>query len=247
MRTSVVDLMPSPLSPLYITWAIPILTEQMKPLGMRLGMGLPVLQEDYYLAINRYAYMNAAFPAKAWWWIITGMLPAYPRLLQRMVPFWRDELHPEYQAAVAKYQGKDLGKMSASELWREAQEILTAAMYYATGLLFATMGASAGSEGLLTRVYNKFAKQEGDPEGNSLLMGWDNIPVLSEKSLYDIAAWIREDEYLSAYILDTSSHDLGVNLEKPDSVPVPIKSAPKKVWAPDFPNGLRRTASARSS
>lgn len=222
MRTSVVDLMPSPLSPLYITWAIPILTEQMKPLGMRLGMGLPVLQEDFYIAINRYAYMNAAFPAKAWWWIITGMLPAYPRLLRRMVPFWRDELHPEYQAAVAKYQGQDLGKMSASELWREAQEILTAAMYYATGLLFATMGASAGSEGLLTRVYNKFAKQEGDPEGNSLLMGWDNIPVRSEKSLYDIAAWIREDEHLNAYILDTSSHDLGVNLEKPDSVPVAL-------------------------
>ena len=77
MRTSVVDLTPVPLSPLYITWALPTLTEQMKPLGVRLGMGVPVLQEDYYIAINRYAYMNAAFPAKAWWWIITGMLPAY--------------------------------------------------------------------------------------------------------------------------------------------------------------------------
>ena len=220
MRTSVVDLMPSPLSPLYITWAIPILREQMKPLGVRLGMGLPVLQEDYYIAINRYAYMNAAFPAKAWWWIITGMLPAYPRLLRTMVPFWRDELHPEYQAAVAKYQAKDTGKMSAGELWRDAQEILTAAMYYATGLLFATMGASAGSEGLLTRVYNKYAKRDGDPEANALLMGWDNIPMRSEKSLYDLAMWIREDEKLTAYVLDTSSHDLFTNLEKPDSVPV---------------------------
>jgi rifampicin phosphotransferase len=220
MRTSVVDLMPAPLSPLYITWAIPTLTEQMKPLGVRLGMGLPVLQEDYYIAINHYAYMNSAFPAKAWWWILTGMLPAYPRLLRTMVPFWRDELHPEYQAAVTKYQVKDLGKMSASELWRGAQEVLTAAMYYASGLLFATMGASAGSEGLLTRIYNKFAKQEGDPDAASLLMGWDNIPVRSEKSLYDLAMWIREDEKLAGHILDTSSHDLVNDLEKPDSVPV---------------------------
>jgi rifampicin phosphotransferase len=226
MRTSVVDLMPAPLSPLYITWAIPTLTEQMKPLSVRLGMGLPVLQEDYYIAINHYAYMNAAFPVKAWWWILTGMLPAYPRLLRTMVPFWRDELHPEYKAAVAKYQVKDLGNMSAGELWRGAQEVLTAAMYYATGLLFATMGASAGSEGLLTRVYNKFAKQEGDPDASSLLMGWDNIPVRSEKSLYDLAMWIREDEKLTGHILDTSSHDLVKNLEKPDSVPV--------AWFPEF-------------
>jgi pyruvate,water dikinase len=222
MRTGVVDLMPSPLSPLYVTWAIPVLINQMKPLSARLGMGSPVLQEDYYVAINRYAYMNAAFPAKAWWWIIAGMLPAYPRLLRRMVPMWRDELHPEYQAAVAKYHGKNFGKMAAGELWRNAQEILTAAMYYACGLLFATMGASAGSEGLLTQVYNKFAKQEGDPDANALLIGWDNIPVRSVKSLYDLALWIRENENLAGYILNTSSHELVVNLEKPESVPTPL-------------------------
>jgi pyruvate,water dikinase len=84
------------------------------------------------------------------------------------------------------------------------------------------MGASAGSEGLLTQVYNKMAKREGDPEANTLLMGWDNIPVRSEKSLFDIAVWIREDEKLSKYILNTSSHDLVGSLEKPDSVPVPL-------------------------
>ncbi len=214
MRTSVVDLMPSPLSPLYITWAIPVLREQMKPLSARLGMGLPVLQEDYYIAINGYAYMNAAFPAKAWWWILTGMLPAYPRLLRRMVPFWRDELHPEYQAAVAKYQDRDCEKMSAGELWQEAQEILTAAMYYATGLLFATMGASAGSEGLLTRVYNKYARQEGDPDATALLMGWDNIPVRSEKSLYDLAMWARENDELAKYLLETPTGELTAKYAK---------------------------------
>jgi pyruvate,water dikinase len=212
MRTSVVDLMPSPLSPLYITWAIPALRAQMKPLGVRLGMGLPVLQEDYYVAINSYAYMNAAFPAKAWWWILTRMLPAYPRLLRSIVPLWRDELHPEYQAAMAKYQAKAPEKMSASELWRDAQEILTAAMYHACGLLFATMGASAGSEGLLTQVYNKFAKREGDPDANVLVMGWDNIPVRSEKSLYDLAMWARQHDELARYLLETPTAELAAQI-----------------------------------
>ena len=214
MRTSVVDLTPVPLSPLYTTWALPTLTEQMKPLGVRLGMGVPVLQDDYYIAINRYAYMNAAFPAKAWWWIITGMLPAYPRLMRRMVPMWRDELHPEYQAVVTKYRGKDIEKMSTGELWRDAQEILTAAMYYTCGLLFATMGASAGSEGLLTRVYNRFAKRDGDPEATSLVMGWDNIPVRSEKSLYDIAMWAQENDELAKYLLGTPTEELTAKYAK---------------------------------
>jgi pyruvate,water dikinase len=217
MRTSIADLMPIPLSPLYSTWAIPVLRAQMKPLGARLGMGLPVLQEDYYTAINSYAYMNAAFPAKAWWWIITGMLPAYPRLLRNLVPLWRDELHPEYQAAVTKYQTKNPEKMSAGELWQDAQEILTAAMYYASGLLFATMGASAGSEGLLTQVYNKMAKREGDPEASALLMGWDNIPVRSEKLLYDLAMWAREDDELAKYLLETPTAELATQIS-----PLPV-------------------------
>jgi pyruvate,water dikinase len=222
MRTGVVDLMPNPLSPLYITWAIPALKQQMKPLGTRLMLGDPVLQEDYYTSINSYAYMNAAFPPKAWWWILTGLLPAYPRLLRTLVPIWREKLHPEYQAAVAKYHDKSPSRMSTGELWQDAQEILNAAMYYACGLMFATMGASAGSEGLLTQAYNKFAKRDGDPDANALLMGWDNIPVRSEKSLYDLAMWIHEDEKLTEYILNIPSHDLVAKLDSPDSAPMPL-------------------------
>jgi len=200
------------------------LKKQMKPLGTRLRLGDPVLQEDYYTSINGYAYMNAAFPPKAWWWILTGLLPAYPRLLRTLVPIWREGLHPEYQAFVAKYQDRVPEKSSVGELWQDAQEILNAAMYYACGLMFATMGASAGSEGLLTQVYNKFAKRDGDPEANTLLMGWDNIPVRSEKSLFDIATWIQEDEKLTEYVLNTSAHDLAAKLERPDSAPMPLFS-----------------------
>jgi phosphohistidine swiveling domain-containing protein len=213
MRTSVVDLMPDPLSPLFTTWAIPTLRGKMKPLCIRLGMGVPALQEDFYTSINSYAYMNATYPAKTWWWILTRMLPAYPSLLRRMVPIWRDELHPEYQAAVAKYQEKSPEKMSAGELWRDAGAILDSAMYYACGLLFATMGASAGSEGLLTRVYNKVAKQAGDPEANTLLMGWDNIPVRADKSLFDLAMWCREHVELARYMLATTSDRLTEQLK----------------------------------
>ena len=222
MRTSIADLMPKVLSPLFVTMGIPAQREQMQPLGKRLLGSEPVLADDYITNINNYAYLNAAFPPKAWWWVITGMLPAYPRLFRTLVPLWRDELHPEYQAfAVGK---KDLvpGEMSAEELWREIQEHVDAYAFYICGIMFATMGASAGSEGLLTRAYNKLAKQNGDPDASVLLMGWDNIPVRSEKSLYDIAVWIRRDKNLTDYVLNTSSHDLNKNLSTPETASHPL-------------------------
>jgi pyruvate,water dikinase len=208
MRASVVDLTPEPLSPLFVSLGIPALKKQMYSLGTRLTRSRPVLPDDYYTSINNYAYMNATMPARSWWWIVTGLLRSYPRLLRIMVPFWREELLPEYQAFVTRQQDNAPGTMTTGELWRSAQAMVDAAMYYVAGLLFATMGASAGSEGLLTKAYDKLAKRDGDPPATVLLMGWNNIPVRAEKSLYDMALWCRERETLAAYLTATPSRQL---------------------------------------
>jgi hypothetical protein len=84
----------------------------MKPLGARLGMGLPVLQEDYYTSINSYAYMNAAFPPKAWW-DRHCMLPAYPRP-RDTVRFWRDRLHPEYRRLQHRRRTENVGRRTVA-------------------------------------------------------------------------------------------------------------------------------------
>lgn len=222
MRGSVVDLMPAPLSPLFVTLGIETLKEQMKPLGKRLTRIEPNMADDYFTAINHYAYMNARIPAKTWKWILFGLLPSYPRIFRTMVPLWRDELHPNYQAFAAGLRDWSPGEMTAVELWRGAQEILDAAMYYVCGLMFATMGASAGSEMMLTKVYEKVARQEGDPPGTALLMGWDNIPVRAEKSLYDLAMWVREHDELAKHVLETSTLELAERLSSSPLSPLPV-------------------------
>jgi len=170
--------------------------------------GNPDLGKYYFTNINTYAYMNSKFPPKAWGWILFRMIPAYPGLIKGLVPAWRNELHPEYQEFVASKRDLIPTQLSAAELWHESQELFNAAAYYMDGLMFATMGASAGSEMLLTNAYNKMAKQEGDPDATALLMGWDNIPVRSEKSLYDIAMWVRENDELEKFILETPTAEL---------------------------------------
>jgi len=214
MRTSIADLMPEALSPMFITLGIPTLRKQMNPLAKRVIGGNPDMGPYYFTNINTYAYMNSKFPSRTWGWIIFRMLPAYPGLIRGLVPLWRNELHPEYQEFVTSKRDLIPTQLSAAELWREIQELFNAAAYYMDGLMFATMGASAGSEMLLTRVYNKMAKQEGDPEATALLMGWDNIPVRSEKSLYDIAMWVRENDELEKLILKTPTKELTAKYAK---------------------------------
>jgi hypothetical protein len=167
--------------------AIPALTRQEALLGKRLTKIEPVFVDDYFTTVNAYAFMNTKIPARLWGWILFGLLPAYPKLLHKTASLWHHELHPEYKAAVVPYAAKVPEEMSSTELWQDSQALVDISHHYVAGLLFATMGASAGGEGLLTQVYNKFAKRDGDPEATALLMGWDNIPVRAEKSLYDLA------------------------------------------------------------
>ena len=213
MRTSVADLMPDPLRPLYITLGIPTLLQQMRVMGKRIIGGTPELGDEYYTTINSYAYMCASFPFKGWLWILFRMMPALPRLLRQLLPIWRDQMHPEYQAFVAKMKANSPAEMSEAELWQAAQETVAAAMYYVTALLFATMGASAGSEMLLTKVYNSLAKREGDPPVTALLMGWNSIPIRAEKSLYDLAMACREHPSLVEYLLHTTSDQITAQLK----------------------------------
>lgn len=225
MRASVVDLMPEPLSPLFVSWGIPTLREQMKPLGKRLTRLEPVLADDYFTSINNYAYMNHAIPPKSLRWILFGLLPSYPGMLKRLVPLWRDELHPEFQTTIDNLKTVNPKMMSVSELWETSQQVLEATMYYVCALMFATMGASAGSEMLLTKAYDKFS-QEGDPLATTLLMGWDNIPVRAEKSLYDLATWCRARPDLNAYLQDTPASTLAAQLKG--------EQAPTEVSAEDW-------------
>jgi len=213
MRTSVVDLMPDPVSPLFATLGIPALTAQMYPVGKMLTHMQPSLPVDYFTIINGYAYLGAGFSFRNWIWMVFGLLPAYPRLLRQVLPFWRDEVHPKYKQAVAARKGMDPQAMTSIELWSEVNALVDEASYYTCALLFATMGASAGSEALLTKLYQKMTWREGDPPAQAMLMGWDNLPIHAEKSLFDLAAFCRERPSLAAHLLQAPSTTLAGELE----------------------------------
>jgi phosphohistidine swiveling domain-containing protein len=213
MRGSVVDLMPNPVSPLFETLAIPAVArvgvkEVMRPLTR----SEPVLPSNYILTINSYAYMNGTYTLREWWWILSRMMLSFPRILREAIPLWRDEIRPRYAATVARWLDRPLEAMSTAELWAGIQEVDDAAMLHFASLLVATTGASAGSEMLFTRVYEKMIRRSGDPAAVTFLMGYDSTPIRAEKSLYDLAEWAGARSELAAHVLDTPSADLAAQL-----------------------------------
>jgi len=201
MRGSLVDLLPDPLSPLFESLGIPAVVQGALRVASVITRSEAILSDDYFTSINHYAYMNSGFSPRAWRWILFHMLPAYPRMLRQLIPFWRNEVRPGYQNAIEQLGEIPLKERSTSQLWQDTQELIDAAMYYMASLLFATMGASAGAEMLSTRVYQKLVQKPGDPPADVLLMGYDSLPILAEKSLYDISQFCRQHPHLVDVLL----------------------------------------------
>ncbi|MES0360870.1 MAG: PEP/pyruvate-binding domain-containing protein, partial [Anaerolineales bacterium] len=221
MRQSIVDLMPDPLSPLFgtlglstINDGIDIMSREM--LNMPEGASMNVM-----LTINGYAYQSANYSPRQWWLMATRMLPSFPRMLREGVPYWQDVAHPHYVEVTDHWREQNFSDLSTGQLWSGAHEVLGAFARHLGALMVSTMGPSAGSETLFTNVYEKLVRKDGDPSAPTFLMGFDNIPLKSEKALFDLAAWCQEQTALTAYLVETPSEQLADDLIQ--------KSAPENI------------------
>jgi len=209
MRGSVVDILPDPLSPLFATLGLPAVgCYGIKEVMRVLTRSEPQMPDNYIMTINDYAYMSVDYTPRQWWWVSTRMLISYPRLLGQGISLWRDDIRPRYAEAAARWRDRPLEALPSSEIWAGVQEINNAAMLHLSALLVATTGASAGSELLFTKVYEKLVRREGDPSAATFLMGYDSTPIQGEKSLYDLATWVRSQPDLATAIRDTPTADL---------------------------------------
>jgi pyruvate,water dikinase len=217
LRMSIIDLLPDVVSPLFDSLALPALMAGVERAGQFLTRSKPVLPRDYIVTINGYAYMQSNMGAREWWWALAHLLPSYPRMLRTMVPYWRDEVLPLYRSIAGHWGEISPQNLAPAEQWRGILQVVDAAMFHLGTLLYATTGASAGSEALFTQVYEKMARKEGDPPATTFIMGYNTTPIQAEKSLYDLAQWVDDDPLVERYLLDTPSTELAAHLDDPAS------------------------------
>jgi phosphoenolpyruvate synthase/pyruvate phosphate dikinase len=228
MRTSVVDFMPDPLSPLFATMGVPAYNGSLARALVDITRSQNrIFPDDIIVTIKDYAYMRVNFSAGEWWAMLSRLGPRLPGLIRQGPQHFREEALPAYQERVAKLQNKPVAQLSAREIWQDARALMYAAAYHLSILQVDTLGAAAGSEGLFTAIYNRFFRREGDPEASAFLMGYDSTPIRSEKSLYDLAQWAVEQAALSDYVLNMAVAKIADALSRAE-IPAGITPA---VWA----------------
>jgi pyruvate,water dikinase len=219
-RTSVAELLPEPLSPLFATLALPLWSEATQQI-LAQAMGLP---RDSFavLTIHEYVYYEVALTP----WQSARLLFAFTVRGPRMVSLlrtartrWADEAHPRYANVTSEWTGHGLAATPALELLAGAHQIVAAAASYYVSVQFVLAVANL-SEAIFTSVYNRLIKRRSDPPALTFLLGFDSAPIRAEKSLYDLAMWARSQDELAGYLARTSGKDIAAAYESP-SAPIP--------------------------
>jgi len=218
-RTSVAELLPDPLSPLFATLALPLWDEATQKLVAQ-ATGL---QRDSFavLTIHGYAYYEMALSARQFPSFLFAMMARgrrMVRMLRTARTRWADEAQPRYANAAGEWAGRDLAATPALELLAGAHQIVEAAASYYVSVQLVLAVANL-SESFFTSLYNRLIKRQSDPPALTFLLGFDSVPIRAEKSLYDLAVWTRNEDELAGYLARTSGRDIAAACQSP-SAPV---------------------------
>jgi phosphohistidine swiveling domain-containing protein len=238
MRASIVDLMPDPLSPLFATMGLPGYNRNIqKMLGDMTGVSPERFPPELVVQVRDYAYMPVSYTLGEWWAMLAGLAPRLIGLIRRGPAHFREVALPEYRAKVEALSGPVATEMSATDLWRQTHELMAAAWYQLSVLQVDTLGAAAGSEGLFSVLYGRFAQREADPPPPTFLMGYDTVPMQVEKSLFDMAVWAREDPGLAECLRSIPADQL-ISAMRQDSAPAGVASDIWSEWIHRFDTHL---------
>ena len=212
-RSSVAELLPEPLSPLFTTLALPLwneATQKMMAQAMGLQSGSVAL-----LTIHEYAYYEMALTARQAARLLFTLAVRgrrMVRMLRTARTQWADEAQPRYANVASEWTRRDLSAIPALKLLAGAHQIVEeAASYYVSIQL--VLGVANLSEAIFTKVYNRFIKHKSDPPVLTFLLGFDSAPIRAEKSLYDLAMWTRLESELAGYLAQASGKEVAAAYE----------------------------------
>jgi rifampicin phosphotransferase len=206
-RASIVEQLPDPLSPLFADLVDSSVARSLQSLMREFAGEGTVHDGDVGLpTVNGYAYYRYSYGGMR---RVTLRTPAAMRQLvtHRMQVRWQEHAHPAYVRAVDGWRGRALDALSDAELLAGVVELLDAGTEYYTSVQ-TIIPIAAASEVLFTQFYERLVRRAGDPPAPTFLLGFDSAPIRAEKSLYDLAAWVRIDETFAAELLATPSEQV---------------------------------------
>jgi pyruvate,water dikinase len=221
-RSSVIELLPEPVSPLFATLGLPAWNEAMWRFISLAWDSPDSLQYLRLLTINDYAYYDFGL-TNADAVRMMGSFVAHGRHLARHIGSahsrWAEEARPRYAGVAGEWAGRDLGPLPALLLLDGVQAIVDAAADHYLSIQSGILPVAYMSEAAFTSTYDRLAKRAEDPPALTYMLGYDSSPIRAEKSLYDLAQWAREQPALADYLAGSPSADIAAALQ-PGTAPV---------------------------
>ncbi len=205
-RGSFAEFVPEPVSPLFATLALPIVSKLSGEMMTSFKMG----GEDSYIvaAINDYVYIGFVFTPKMVWQMLgasIGMLPLLNSSRARGEAARLSSLQ-----AVEKWSATTPESLSPSELLDAARELFTETTRFYNVAQSGPIPTSMVSEMIFAGYYNAFVrrKRKGDPDAVRFVFGTENHAMRADKALYDLAEWAHTQPGLADYLLHTPADEI---------------------------------------
>jgi pyruvate,water dikinase len=126
----------------------------------------------------------------------------------------------KFVATLQKWQACDLAKLPATELLDGVREIFGETAAYYNTAQSGTIPTSMIRETIFSTYYNRLIKRKSDPKAETFVFGAENHALRSEKALFDLAMWVKEQPGLAAYLTGTPAKEFCAALWKdPGAVP----------------------------
>jgi pyruvate,water dikinase len=226
-RGSLAEHIPGPVTPLFATLGLELANEATLDLWRRMfgqeGLAL-IADSGFYLPINSYVYGGMRMGGKDLWTVLKISFSQIKPFMGGSLPRWH-EARRKLAAVVETWQAKPVDTLAAAELYEGVRAVFGAACRYFTDIQ-TTLPAASMSEMAFTRLYNTLLRRKGGPDASRFLLGFENASLRSEKSLFNLAAWLKTDPTLANTILQTPTADL---LEKLKAPGVPQRQ-PDAAW-----------------
>ena len=222
MRMSFAEFVPGAVSPLFATLGVPMAEKAGQAL---MGEYMGQIGSDGYpfAVVNGYVYVGMVLGLKMVWAMAVALMRgAVQKMLKTSQVRWT-AMTEKYHTVVDRWQGKVLAALSPTELLKAANEIFACTAECYSVAQAGLIPAASSSELSFSRFYNGLVKNKHDPEASIFLLGFDSLPLRAEKSLFDLARWIKEQPALATYVLGSPAKDVCEALQGGAS---PIGSSP---------------------
>lgn len=226
-RGSLAEHLPNPVTPLYGTLGLRL--ANLATTEMALGLGFDPATLDYqYRAINGYVYLGFQTNPGAMWKMIAATAGSFKMMLSDGRPRWQ-AASQEVSKVLALWESRDLSSCTCAELLAGIEAILLQSFRLYTVLQSGTLPAATSSESVLTMFY-RMVRRKNDPPVTAFLFGAETTPLRAEKSLYDLAAWLRQQPSLAAWITEAPTASLLSALALSSEHAAPPAGIPADEW-----------------